>query len=199
MKLSCNYCLLIFWDFFLMLQNFQTWENFGLIFYFRFKGEVFVGLLALVLVCLFIFWVVCLFSQLWQKLRNREVQVPLEVKRVCNDKWELCPMKSVLKSPNKRTQNVFRKKKKIFMKKSLYEFSMLITTFSMTSQKALVLLKILYLKLPMENVVDMNVFPKIYDLMKWELGGNSDFSLYKSHHYFWKTALHVSDRQIFLF
>lgn len=58
------------------------------------------------------------------------------------------------------------KKKKIFMKKSLYGSSILITTFSMTSQKALVLLKILYLKLPMENVVDMNVFPKIYDLMK---------------------------------
>lgn len=183
-----------------MLQNFQTWENFGLIFHFRFKGEVFVGLLALVLVCLFVFSLFfCLFSQLRQKLRNREVQVPLEVKRVCNGKWELCPVKPVLKSPNKRTQNVFGKKKKIFMKKSLCGSSMLITTFSMTSQKALVLLKILYLKLPMENVADMNVFPKIYDLMKWEFGGNSDFSLYKSHHYFLKTALHVSDRQIFLF
>lgn len=52
------------------------------------------------------------------------------------------------------------------MKKSLCGSSMLITTFSMTSQKALVLLKILYLRLPMENVADMNVFPKIYDLMK---------------------------------
>lgn len=76
---------------------------------------------------------------------------------------------------------------------------MLITTLSMTSQKALILLKILYIKLSMENIVDINVFPKIYDLMKSGFGENSDFSMYKSHNYFWKTSLHVSDRHIFLF
>lgn len=51
----------------------------------------------------------------------------------------------------------------------------------------------------MENVVDMNMFPKIYDLMKSGFGGNLDFSLNKSHHYFRKTVLHASDRRIFSF
>lgn len=33
----------------------------------------------------------------------------------------------------------------------------------------------------MENVVDMNIFLKTYDLMKSGFGANPDFSLKKSH------------------
>lgn len=63
-------------------------------------------------------------------------------------------------------------------KKSLYEDSFFLQCWQLLY---LWQLRKFQLKLFMENVVDMNIFLKTYDLMKSGFGANPVFSLKKSH------------------